>query len=330
MLKPLRRIAVCLLIPVIPPAFAEIPAPRLAPGAALPAVTQPSTDFDPGRSGFTLTLRDSVPIDFKIFTVFARPGENVAVEADRPVSWTQDGQSTIARANHDWIAPETPGLTVVDLHTEDGQSMRLNLIVMEQAVGEAVGTYRLGSYPSEPYRGDPAYLPPTHFAGVSDELSGLQISPHFTLGQFLCKQETSGEPYLVLSERLLAKLELLLQEANARGWRADTFTVMSGYRTPAYNAAIGNGRYSRHIYGGAADIFIDHDGDGWMDDLNGDGLRDRKDAAELFDLVELLSETPNFAPFIGGVGEYGPNAVHGPFVHVDERGWRARWGRSQS
>ncbi|WP_375282882.1 D-Ala-D-Ala carboxypeptidase family metallohydrolase [Marinicauda pacifica] len=330
MLKFVRSFALCLLVPVIPPAFADAPAPRLAPRAPLPATSVASIPFDAEKSGFTLTLRGMVPVDFKIFTVFARPGEHVAVEADRPVSWTENGQSSIARPNHDWIAPQTPGLTQVDLRTEGGQSMRLNLIVMEQAVGEAVGTYRLGSYPSEPYRGDPAYLPPTHFAGVSDALSGLQISPHFTLSQFLCKQEADGEPYLVLSERLLAKLELLLVEANARGWRADTFTVMSGYRTPAYNAAIGNGPYSRHIYGGAADIFIDHDGDGWMDDLNGDGLHDRQDAAALFDLVESVSETPNFAPFIGGVGEYGPNAVHGPFVHVDERGWRARWGRSQS
>lgn len=330
MIKSFCRLALCVLIPVSAPALADIPVPRLAPGAPPPALAEASTAFDPGRSGFSLALRGQVRVDLNIFTVFARPGEHVAVEADRPVSWTEKGQSTIARANHDWIAPDTPGLTQVDLHTEDGLSMRLNLIVMEQAAGDAVGTYRLGSYPSEPYRGDPAYLPPTHFAGVSNELSGLQVSPHFTLGQFLCKQETSGEPYLVLSEKLLAKLELILEQANARGWQADTFTVMSGYRTPAYNAAIGNGAYSRHIYGGAADIFIDHDGDGWMDDLNADGTVDRKDAAALFDLVESLSATPNFAPYIGGLGEYGPNAVRGPFVHVDERGWRARWGRSQS
>ncbi|WP_268235731.1 hypothetical protein [Aquisalinus flavus] len=29
----------------------------------------------------------------------------------------------------------------------------------------------------------------------------------------------------------------------------------------------------------------------------------------------------------GEIGEYGANAAHGPFVHVDTRGVPARWGR---
>ena len=52
-------------------------------------------------------------------------------------------------------------------------------------------------------------------------------------------------------------MELILQRLNAKGYRCDSFHVMSGYRTPYYNKAIGNVKYSRHIYGGAADIFID-------------------------------------------------------------------------
>ena len=47
---------------------------------------------------------------------------------------------------------------------------------------------------------------------------------------------------------------------------------MSGYRTPFYNRSIGNQtRFSRHVYGDAADIYADDDGDGKMDDLDGDG-----------------------------------------------------------
>ena len=103
---------------------------------------------------------------------------------------------------------------------------------------------------------------------------------------------------------------------------------MSGYRTPSYNAAIGNGRYSRHVYGGAADIYIDVDGDGIMDDLNADGVLDRRDAGALYDLVDRLLQDPAHTHLHGGLGEYGSNSAHGPFVHVDERGWNARWGRS--
>jgi len=32
-----------------------------------------------------------------------------------------------------------------------------------------------------------------------------------------------------------------------------------------------------------------------------------------------------YQPFIGGLGIYGPKPHRGPFVHVDVRGFRARW-----
>ena len=102
---------------------------------------------------------------------------------------------------------------------------------------------------------------------------------------------------------------------------------MSGYRTPFYNRAIGNVKYSRHLWGGAADIFIDEDPkDGTMDDLNRDGIINYKDAAVLYDIVDDLYGKPFYRIFMGGLGRYKKTANHGPFVHVDVRGFRARWG----
>jgi hypothetical protein len=97
------------------------------------------------------------------------------------------------------------------------------------------------------------------------------VSPHFVLGDFLCKQP--GEPrYVALSVPLLGKLEAIAEALESRGVAPGSLRVMSGYRTPAYNAAIGNKTvYSRHLWGDAADIYVDADGDGGMDDLNGDG-----------------------------------------------------------
>lgn len=43
-----------------------------------------------------------------------------------------------------------------------------------------------------------------------------------------------------------------------------------------------------------------------MDDLNGDGR-----------LKKMMRA--------GGLGVYGSTSAHGPFVHVDVRGTRARW-----
>ena len=289
------------------------------------------TGFDPGHLPFTITLRDDLVVNLETFAVFAKPGEEIHIRADRPLSWRDGETSREAATDLDWTAPATPGLTQVQLDDGEGHIMTLNLVVMQSHApddGETINGYLLGSYPSEPYRGHENYRAPENFLEVTDGLEDLAVSPHFRLGQFLCKQPADGNQYLVLSERLLVKLEGILEAANERGWKADTFTVMSGYRTPAYNASIGNGRHSRHIYGGAADIFIDANNDGVMDDLNGDGVHDRRDAAALFDLVDSLSHNaPQFTPLIGGLGEYPPTSNHGPFVHVDERGWRARWGR---
>lgn len=297
-------------------------------------------DFDPGRAGFTVTTRAGLEIGFSEFTLFVRPGERLDLVANTPVRW-RDGEGADAEAGdedeaeamlaHDWLAPDTPGHHDITLTSEDGGTMRLHFVVMHRHEGgdDHLNGYRIGEYPAEPYRGQDNYRAPEYFVEVAPGIEDLPLSPHFRLGQFLCKQETGeGPAYLVVSERLVIKLEHILEAANERGWSADTFTVMSGYRTPAYNAGLGNGEHSRHIYGGAADIYIDSDGDGVMDDLNGDGQQDRRDAAALYDLVESMASSGHADWQVGGLGEYGPNPYHGAFVHVDERGWRARWGRS--
>ena len=102
---------------------------------------------------------------------------------------------------------------------------------------------------------------------------------------------------------------------------------MSGFRTPQYNAGGGNtgGRasLSRHMYGDASDIFIDNDGDGQMDDLNHDGritIDDSRVISAAVDRVEAAHPE-----LIGGAGVYTAAPGHGPFIHIDTRGYRARW-----
>lgn len=308
--------------------------------AAAPSPVQsalPDPAFDPGRAGFTVTARGGLEIGYSEFTVFVRPGERLGLTADAPVRW-RDGanegeqdEAAAATLAFDWQAPDEPGRHDLILTGEDGGTMQLHLVVMHrhEPGDDHLNGYRIGEYPAQPYRGQENYRAPEYFVEVAPGIEDLPLSPHFRLGQFLCKQDKGeGPAYLVVSERLVIKLEHILEAANARGWTADTFTVMSGYRTPAYNAGLGNAEHSRHIYGGAADIYIDSDGDGVMDDLNGDGRRDRRDAAELYDLVESMASSGGEGWPVGGLGEYGPNPYHGAFVHVDERGWRARWGRS--
>ncbi len=104
-------------------------------------------------------------------------------------------------------------------------------------------------------------------------------------------------------------------------------SVMSGFRTPQYNANGGNtgGRasLSRHMYGDAADVWIDNDGDGRMDDLNRDGRVDMRDSQVMAAAVDRVERA--HPDLVGGVGVYPTGPGHGPFTHIDARGYRARW-----
>ena len=80
---------------------------------------------------------------------------------------------------------------------------------------------------------------------------------------------------------------------------------MSGYRTPFYNKQLDDTKYSLHQWGRAADIFLDKDNNGMMDDFNKDKVVSKEDAVALADVLEELAKTPELQPFIGGIGIYG-------------------------
>ncbi len=100
---------------------------------------------------------------------------------------------------------------------------------------------------------------------------------------------------------------------------------MSAFRTPYYNQAIGDVKYSMHQWGSAADIYIDPLRKDRIADLNRDGQVDIQDSKFLYDEIERMLATKDFARFQGGMGFYPGTSAHPPFVHVDVRGTAARW-----
>jgi uncharacterized protein YcbK (DUF882 family) len=194
----------------------------------------------------------------------------------------------------------------------------------------SIGSYRMGTWPFESRpASNPAYYNPPGFVEVTPENLGTHVSEHFTLGQFVTKGQNDVWPkYLALDPRLVDKLELTIDELNRRGHPVRQLTVMSGFRTPDYNESGGDpgGRsaVSRHMFGDAADVYPDSAGGGWIDDLNRDGRRDIRDARVLAAAAAAVEEKhPELA---GGIGIYPGANGHGPFVHIDARGRRARWG----
>jgi len=257
------------------------------------------------------------------------PGEPVEIEAPEGASISVSaGDVSEEGGKIIWTAPDSPGLEDMTI-SHNGQQVRVNLFVLtpfRNGVEDTLNGYRIGKY-AQPWRNMSSYAVPRGFIDLTAMSEDLRVSPNFKLGQFRCKQQLGHEPtYLLVRPEMLVKLEIILEAANEKGWEADTFFVMSGYRTPFYNAAIGNTTTSsRHLYGDAADIYIDQDRDGQMDDLDGNGRIEKADAYVLVALIDDLAakNDPRWVP--GGGSAYGANAAHGPFVHVDTRGYKARW-----
>ncbi|MFW6412776.1 MAG: D-Ala-D-Ala carboxypeptidase family metallohydrolase [Oceanicaulis sp.] len=280
---------------------------------------------EPGEADWLETRIDGDDAPYPVWHHTILPGDSVELEADAPFALSLNGEivSEAARS-HTWTAPREPGNHVIRAFTADGETQQLTMFVVQPYAGETVlEGYRIGTYPENR---------PNGFIRLAQEDMDLKVSPSFKIGQFICKQQIGHWPkYILTSGDMLVRLELLLENLREDGRTdADTFFVMSGFRTPFYNTAIGSARKSRHMYGDAADIYPDVEGDdSVIDDLNRDGRITRADAEWLYDYaVRLYADSDDVVP--GGIGAYGATAAHGPFVHIDGRGRAARWGRHGS
>lgn len=286
------------------------------------------------RVDFSIRIKGQVT-NSEIVSTSVLPGETLSFEMIAP-GWSEPfqakaGKGRLTRVSPrqwQWEAPAEPGTYRIRInHSREDDTVDLNVFVLvpySRLQGGTLNGYRIGKYPARPLNGNPAYAPPRGFIEVTAKNNGTNVSPHFELKEFVAKQAGNYPRYVVLDERLPVALEAVLERVNQQGIPASKFQIMSGYRTPFYNAAIDNVQYSMHQWGGAADIYIDENRDGRMDDLNRDGVVDKRDAAVLYNLIEtLIRQRPDLG--IGGLGEYSATSAHGPFVHIDVRKGRARW-----
>ena len=296
-------------------------------------VISPAMGWDRSRLSVPVMVNGHI-IPYPVFAIFVMPGSPISVgfvDASGGATVRLGGRDPDLASPAELRASEEPGMEILEIgNTASGETCLINVFTMVPAnsVGRngRLNGYRIGSYPAEPLRGLDIYLPPEGFVEVTRENAQVAVSPNFTLGEFVAKQASDYPKYLVLRSALLLKLENILASLNYAGRPTADLVIMSGYRTPFYNRAIGNVPYSRHVWGGAADFYIDQaPADGRMDDLNKDGRVDRTDARWLANFVNEMSQRGEFGPRIGGIGVYGSTSAHGPFVHVDVRGTRARW-----
>ena len=270
----------------------------------------------------------------KLRATLQQPGEPIVADSS-DTSAAAVRVATNTRDTGTVVAPARAG--VWSLAVKIGAVLRpvadLNVITLRPFSDKQrgrIGLYYIGNWPGERSKRKvrPEYANPDGFIEVTPENQATYVSEHFRLRDFLTHDQPNVWPkYLVLDISLVDKLELVLSELEAQGFDVRGVTVMSGFRTPSYNVAGGNtaGRaaLSRHMYGDAADIFLDGDGDGVMDDLNRDGRVNVRDAQVMLGAVDRVErEHPEL---VGGAGVYVASSGHGPFIHIDTRGFRARW-----
>lgn len=316
------------------------PTPRIASATVPPLTTEapPATAFllDAALRLFTDTA--ALRGESGQLRIIVVEGDSLLLPDSLPsdVSVSLRGRGdTVAMADSLARVAARPGIW--DVLLSAGRAVRtvpdlavITLVPLSEKRGGRIGAYRIGSWPFEAggRPPSPAYAPPAGLVRVTLENQDLRVSRHFRLRDFLTKGQADVWPkYVALSPRLLDKLELTIDELAAMGHPVQHVGVISGFRTPTYNESGGNpagrGALSRHMYGDAMDFFVDNDRDFRMDDLNGDGRINTGDGRVMVRAAERVEQ--KYPHLVGGIGLYAPSAGHSGFVHIDTRGYRARW-----
>lgn len=142
-----------------------------------------------------------------------------------------------------------------------------------------------------------------------------KIVGNYRIIDFISYDTRIGKPYffkdtylywLVDPKVLVAFLRLKI-EMEKKGLNWNKLYVTSGHRTPLQNKRAGGAPRSRHICGEAIDFQVG--------DVDGNMLIDGKDKLKVLEICEVIIGNQ------GGIGLY-PGT---PSVHIDTRGFRARW-----
>lgn len=253
-------------------------------------------------------------------------GQNVAIK------WRATG-GAVAHASNAmaiWKAPLKPGVhTLTGTGTVDGKPVTRTLQMVVAVPASNVRSGKLNGYPIGTYpkghqststmlanRGVRSDQAPGGFIELTMANANTAISRHYKLGDFQGKDSwAGGKKYLFVNAQLVEKLERAIDSLHAKGFAAGKLELMSAYRSPWLNAAIGNTTsLSRHTYGDAADVLAQ--------DFNRDG---KVDLADALILKQTFDQLDGVGHLTGGLSLYNPNAAHGYFVHTDTRGYMARW-----
>jgi len=320
-----------ILDPNAPPTVGErLTANPLDPGAEPLAPSVTATMMAGLARDYAAALpREVRGLSGKVFVQILGPEEAPALPAA--------AKGEVAFESGGGVAEQVGGSGIFNVVLRMGEMNRavpnlavIRMVPMSAKRNGRIGSYRIGDWPCEKGRcpGNPIYATPKGMIEVTPQNKEMFLSEHVQLKDFITKlQENVWPKYVVVDPQELDKIELVVQELEAMGHPVENLFAVSGFRSPWYNAnggtTAGRGQLSRHMYGDAMDIAVDNDRNGIMDDLNGDGTINLKDARVIGEAVDRVEK--KYPEMVGGMHYYPPTGGHRGMVHIDTRGNRARW-----
>lgn len=182
------------------------------------------------------------------------------------------------------------------------------------------------------------FSPPQYWYPVNEETQDLKISRSYTLGEFdlnrTYRLDWPFPGYIALDRNIVLKLESLADALRKGNIPVKKFELIYGYRSPYYNLssiekdgdATLKSPWSLHMYGKAADIIVDEDEDGRIDDLDGDGEITIADPKVIRRFVRKLDHAYRDAgnPLLGGNfcyvrHDFTEREPQTPYIHIDVR-----------
>jgi uncharacterized protein YcbK (DUF882 family) len=157
---------------------------------------------------------------------------------------------------------------------------------------------------------------PEYFYVVEREDLHRRIVGRNRLRQVVCRDlryrsslfRKDGRLYVGIDPEILHKAVELQHSLRANGYDPDAIRITSGHRTPLHNRIVGGARASRHQRGDALDLQVG--------DVDRNGRTNRNDKQLVLDILERRVIGSR-----GGLGLYPGTQT----VHMDLRGYRARW-----
>jgi len=169
-----------------------------------------ASKFDTRSVDFAIAFSGEVSA-YRELSTFILPGASFSLEAvNGPPGDYSAHASTGAVSAHgarswQWRAPLAPGMYDLKI---DGPSTKEDVITLHafvmvpaaRAHNGLLNGYSIGQYPAKLLNGNPIYERPAGFVEVTRDNQDTRLSPHFTLKQFLCKEDTTKRfpKYVVL------------------------------------------------------------------------------------------------------------------------------------